>query len=97
MLLGTPLVLWFGSEVVSFLCCCHRLVDFHEDTFWGVGIYYAYIISEMNLVRYFQLMETLTFSLLFTWLVPTFGGSQRASERDSFVSMHFILGIYEDS
>ena len=30
MLLGTPLGLWFGSEVVRCYCCCRRLTDCRE-------------------------------------------------------------------
>ena len=35
MLLGAPLGLCFGSEAVGYMCCCHRLMDFHESTCWG--------------------------------------------------------------
>ena len=31
-LLGTPLALKFGSEAARCLCCCRRLMDFHEAT-----------------------------------------------------------------
>ena len=31
-LLGVPIRLWFGSEVVRCLCFYRRLMDFHEDT-----------------------------------------------------------------
>ena len=34
-LLGAPLGLWFGSEAVICLYCCHLLMDFHEATLWG--------------------------------------------------------------
>ena len=38
MLLGVNLGLWFGYEAAEFLCCCRRLMDCKESTFWGVGI-----------------------------------------------------------
>ena len=37
-LLVAPLGLWFGSELFTFLCCYHRLMDLHEATCWRVGI-----------------------------------------------------------
>ena len=78
-LLGAPLGLWFGSEVARCLCYFQRLMDLHEDNFWGVGIScvptsgYS-IASKINSVKYFQLMELLKLSLLPTCLIPTSGG-----------------------
>ena len=67
MLLVTHIGFWLGSEAARCLCSCCRLIDCHEATFWRVGISYvppfgAFITSKINSVRYFQLMDFLTFS-----------------------------------
>ena len=84
MLLDTPLGFWFGSEML-----------------WGVGIYCvptsgAFIISKINSVRYFQLLEFPTLSLSLTWLIHNFEGIRRADEIASIVSIPFILGMDDD-
>ena len=62
MLLGVPLGLWFGSDVVW------------EVGIYCVPPYGYFITSKINSVRYCQLMELLTLSLSPTWFIPHFGG-----------------------
>ena len=62
MMMGAPLELWFGFDMV-----------------WGVGISCIppsgdFITSEINAVRYLQLLELLTLALSPTWLIPSSGG-----------------------
>ena len=38
ILMGVPIGFWFDSEASRCLCYCRRLMDYHEDTCWGVGI-----------------------------------------------------------
>ena len=94
--LGTPLGLYFGSEVSRCMCYCRCLMDFHKATCWVVFIscvpsYGAFITSKINSVRYFQLMELITLSLSPTWLIPTYGGMWRADEIASTESIPFTL------
>ena len=83
-LLGAPLGLRFLSEAVRCMCCCRQLMNCHEGTCWGVCIYCVppsgdLIISNMNSVRYFQLLELITLSLSPTWLIPYSARSWRAA------------------
>ena len=101
-LLGTPLGLWFGSEAVKRLCCWRHLMDYHEDTWWGVGISCvptsgSLIKSTMNSVRYFQLLELLTLEISTTLLIPYYGGRWRSDEVASSGSTPFALGMNENS
>ena len=100
--MGAPLWLWFGYEAVICKCCCRRLTNFGKSTCWGVGIsrapaYGALITSNMNSVRYCQLMEFLTLSLSPTWLIHSSGGRLRAVELASYGSMPFTLGMDDAS
>ena len=47
MLLGAPLGLWFGSEVVKYWCSCHHLVDLFKAIYGKVDISSA-LISVAN-------------------------------------------------
>ena len=75
-LLGYTLGLCFGYEAFMCLCSCRRLIDFHKATCWAVGISCVppseyFITSKDSYVRYFQLLELITFSVFTTWLIPT--------------------------
>ena len=75
MLIGELLGLWFGYEVCRYSCFCHRLMDFLEANFWGVGVYCVPpsgppITSNINSVIYCQLLEFLTLALSPIWLIP---------------------------
>ena len=67
-ILGAPLRLSFGYSAFRCWCCCRCLIYFCKATCWGVGTsclppYGAFITSNINSVRYFQLLELLTLAL----------------------------------
>ena len=102
ILLRDSLGLWFDSGSVRCLCCYRRLMDGHEPTCWGVGIYSflssgSLITSIMNSVRYCQLLDFLTLALSPTCLIAFFLGGQKTAELSSSGSMLFTLGMDEDS
>ena len=102
MLLGAPLGLWFGSEAVMCWCFYRCVTYFRKDTWWGVGIYCvppsgALITSNMNSLRYLQILDFLTLVLLPNLLILSSGGRWRAAEIDSYGSMPLTLGTDKDS
>ena len=95
-----PLGLWFGSEAAMCMCYCRRLMNWHEVTFWWVGIYCvpnsgSFLTYKINSEGYSQLMDFITLSISSTWLIPTFGGRRRASELASTGTIIFTLGTDE--
>ena len=84
-LLGAPLGLWFGYDLVWGVIIS-----------W-VTPSGAFIIFKINSLRYYQLVELLTLSLSPTWLIPTSGGRWGAVELSSSESITFALYMDEDS
>ena len=98
MLLSAPIGLWFSSEAVRCLCFCRSLMNWHEFTWWGVGISCVhpcgcFITSKINSIRYYKLLELLTLSLPPTWLIPTSGGRWISSKLASNLSMTLTLDM----
>ena len=79
ILLGAPLGFWFGSEVFRYCYSCCHLMEFFKDTDGRSEISCdpisgTLITSNMNSVRYFQLLGFLILFLPPTLFVPSSGG-----------------------
>ena len=100
-LLSVNLQLWFGSGAVRCRCCCCRLTNSRKATWWGVGISCVppcgvLVTSNINYIRYWQLLDLFTLELSPTWLIPSSGWRWRADKIASTRSMTSTLGMDED-